>query len=229
MLPVHMCRTVASFVSVACVGLCAAACVSQPDKSDATVQSFTLNLEGCPSPVDVRLPVEFRRAGSKQDVASKQACQYDKYLKAGSYECLFEDWAPAVRLPRVEVRTWTNFAPRYVPGQLDRGTWNAIRSSLGGSRSAAADRRTADWIRSMDAGAPDDESKIKAEYREFFLDSPDTARTLAAQSSIKESLVEGGRFFYVHGCIVSIVFFVSRGSGHPMKSLNNYMSRASVK
>lgn len=207
------------------VGSCATQTLPMQDWSAAHV----FKLEGCPTAVTVTVPKEFVRAPSAKVAAENKACRYSLWEKAGSYECLLPDWAPETMLPRIEVKAWDNFSPHYTPGELDERTWNAVRAALGGRPNPAADRRQIEFIRRFEPSAPADDLTLRERYAQFFYDSSDTAPRTFSSIGLTDSYLIGGRYFYVHRCIISIQFFVAYPSEHPMTTLNGYMERMAIK
>ena len=203
-------------------------CSAVPSVSVAsdTYEKFTL--VGCPTPLRVAFPKEFRRAPSAHAVANKKACRYS-WKRKGSYECLFQNWAPEVQLPRMEVTAWSDFAPHREPGKLDARTWRSIRSSIGGGASGARDARMERFIRNLEPSAPADGREFRERYAQFFLDTPDTAPSASSLIGTKGGFVSGGRFYYIHRCIFIVNFFVSYRSAKPVTTLNRYMERIIVK
>ena len=177
-------------------------------------QAFSL--AGCSAPVEVSFPKVFTRAPPQHAVADKRACRHAS-TPTDSYECLYANWAPDVSFPRMEVKVWPTI--RYDP---------AAEPLMGGASRARDDRIIA-AIRRFEPTAPSDDRALKSQYAQFFYDSRYTAPHLASNMSRTGSYLSGGRFYYVHGCVVSVEYFVSFPSEIPMTELNGYVEQTDVK
>lgn len=176
-------------------------------------QVFTLT--GCLGAVQVSFPKEFSRAPSDNAIADKKSCRYT-WNSAGSYECLYTDWLPEVVLPRVEVKVWPTI--RYDPTQ-----------PFMGGPSQARDVRIIAAIRRYEPSAPNEDRALKDKYAQFFYASKNTSPHLASEMRIEGSYVSGGRFYYAHGCVVSVEYFVPFPSDRPMSVLNGYIESTDLK
>jgi hypothetical protein len=190
-------------------------------------ERYELHLAGCPKPIKAKLPKQLRRAPTGEATSNKTACRYTGDVP-NSYECLFEDWAPDVALPRVEIKAWGTSAPGTMKfGPINANTREDIDVSLGVDKSTARDDRLIASIRRFEPSAPRDDQGLREKYEKFFRD-PSTVLRAVPSIGASRGHIEGGRSYFAQGCFVSVVFFVPYPSEQPITVLNGLMRETTV-
>lgn len=186
-----------------------------------------LQLAGCPKSIQAKLPKQMRRAPTAEAAANKTACRYTADVP-NSYECLFEDWAANVALPRVEIKAWGTITPRTMEFRpINANTYGEIDAALGVDRSTTRDGRLTALIRRLEPSAPGDDRELRETYSRFFGD-PSTVLRSGPSIGASANHIEGGRYYFAGGCVVSVVFFVPHPSERPITALHGLMREATV-